>query len=122
MITSLYISDSTLTEQFIFPCDSTNTLVDTTVITDPVGTNAFELNNLVIQLYPNPGSESFTITFSNPEKVDEITIFSSEGKKIVKIPTNGTLLNVNVSRWSKGVYYIKVNGGSYSTTLKYLKQ
>ncbi|RYM33882.1 T9SS type A sorting domain-containing protein [Brumimicrobium glaciale] len=42
--------------------------------------------------------------------------------EITQIPTNGASLNVNVNSWAKGVYYIKVNGSSFSKTLKYLKQ
>ncbi|PWH85655.1 hypothetical protein DIT68_08450 [Brumimicrobium oceani] len=37
-------------------------------------------------------------------------------------PTKGNTLNVNVNNWAKGVYYIKLNGDSFSKTLKYLKQ
>ncbi|MDX1652366.1 MAG: T9SS type A sorting domain-containing protein [Brumimicrobium sp.] len=122
MVTSLYISDSTLTEQYLFPCDSTNILVDDTTITDPASTNEFELNDFTAKIFPNPGSEAFTITFSDPKRVNQIIAYSSEGKKITQIPTKGHTLHVNVSSWAKGVYYIKVNGDSFSTTLKYLKR
>lgn len=44
-----------------------------------------------------------------------------KGKNITQIPTQGNTLNVNVSDWAKGIYYIKINGEFYSKTLKYLK-
>jgi hypothetical protein len=122
MVTSLYISDSSLTEQYQFPCDSSNLLVDDTTITNPASTDKFKKSDFTVQIYPNPGSDAFTMTFNGPETEKQVNIYSSEGKKIVEIPTKQTTLNVNVSSWSKGVYYIKVTGDSFSTTLKYLKQ
>lgn len=122
MVTSLYISDPSLTDQYQFPCDSTNLLVDDSTITNPASTEQFEVEEITIQLYPNPGSDSFTIAFSDPSSVKNITIYSSEGKKMKEIPTHQHSLNVNISGWAKGIYYIKVSGESFATTLKYLKQ
>lgn len=79
-------------------------------------------NDFTAKIFPNPGSEAFTITFSDSGVVNQIVAYSSEGKKIIQTPTKGPTLHVNVSNWAKGVYYIKVNGDSFSTALKYLKQ
>ena len=122
MVASLYISDPSLTEQYLFPCDSTNLLVDDSTITNPASTEQFEVEEITIQLYPNPGSDSFTIAFSDPSSVKNITMYSSEGKKMKEIPTHQHSLNVNISGWAKGIYYIQVSGESFATTLKYLKQ
>jgi hypothetical protein len=122
MVASIYISDPTLTEQYIFECEAFNLLYDDSIITNPLYTNEFGMNDLQVRLYPNPGSKEFTIDFNNPNLVNNISIYSSIGKQINQIPTNGKTLNVNVSSWAKGVYYIKVNGSSFSKTLKYLKQ
>ncbi|HLW09615.1 MAG TPA: S8 family peptidase [Fermentimonas sp.] len=122
MVTSLYISDTTLTAQYTFSCDSLNILYDDTTITNPLSTTESELNDFTVELYPNPGNKEFTLDFSDSELVNQIFIYSSEGRKITQIPTQGSNLNVNVSSWTKGVYYIKVKGDSFSKTLKYLKQ
>ena len=83
-------------------------------------TTESELNDFTVQLYPNPGNKEFTLDFSDSKLVNQISIYSSMGKKISQIPTQGSTLSVNVSSWANGVYYIKVKGDSFSKTLKCL--
>ncbi|RYM33879.1 T9SS type A sorting domain-containing protein [Brumimicrobium glaciale] len=111
MVSSLYISDPNFTEQFTLHCDSAKIYFDDTAI-NPLKTNKLDMNDFTVNLYPNPGREDFTISFSQSEIVNNITIYSSDGKIITELPPKGNTLNVKVNSWAKGVYYIKLNGDS----------
>ncbi|MCD0467076.1 T9SS type A sorting domain-containing protein [Flavobacterium sp. ENC] len=64
-----------------------------------LGLNDVVLNN-TIKVYPNPASH--TVSISSPDPIDVVKIYSSTGA-LVKTIANPT--QVEVSSWSKGVYF-----------------
>jgi hypothetical protein len=67
----------------------------------------------VLQVYPNPVNQSFTIEIPTNSKTENmIEIFSSEGKLVHKEESNSFSVKINSSQWSAGVYLIKINGYS----------
>nr|NQU90403.1 T9SS type A sorting domain-containing protein [Bacteroidota bacterium] len=67
------------------------------------------LNTASLEIYPNPASEEITIKLNNSYTgVVGVKIIDSKGQVLVeKNFTNKT--NLNVSTFSGGVYYVKIN-------------
>ncbi len=68
-----------------------------------------------ISIYPNPVSNILTI--KSKGNVDS-TIYDLNGRKIL----TSDLINIDVKKLSAGVYYIRINDGKSSQTLKFTKK
>lgn len=76
-------------------------------------------DNNIINVYPNPASESFQITL-NGIKCTRLEIYDVLGNKVFQ--DNHTQENINSSEWKSGLYIISVineNGSTYKT--KFIK-
>ncbi len=89
-----------------------------------VGADIIGLNNVEMQLLPNPAQEHTTVSFSSAITIDAITIFDIHGRLIQTISGNhapqGNSYDVNVSTLQPGLYIIKaldVEGVSYEKQL-----
>ncbi len=71
----------------------------------------------VIELYPNPSNTFITLSHKN-DVLNNIEIYDVKGNLIYKINSKGLNENIDVSKLSKGVYFIKVNNNN---TLKFIK-
>ncbi len=73
-------------------------------------------SNKGIVIFPNPSNGEITI---NNVKNQKITIFDVMGHKIVEIPqTNREKISVDLSKYGKGIYFIKVSNNTNSKTEK----
>lgn len=74
-----------------------------------------------INVYPNPAQNVLTIT-TEGDMPDSYTIFNSIGQTVATASnvTDATL-NVNVSGYANGIYFIKVDKGSETKTIKFIK-
>lgn len=70
----------------------------------------FVLENF--SMYPNPVSTTLTIQLQSNLELNAVTIYDSLGKK-VKESTTKTL---NLSKLSKGIYYVKVSSNMGEAT------
>lgn len=88
------------------------------VYTSPtLSNNTFEVSNL--KLYPNPSSESCTLTLSKIYSTIDIAIYNVLGKQLYKKTYNTTdIITLDTSSYSKGVYLIDVNIDGVSKVLK----
>lgn len=77
-----------------------------------------------VVLYPNPSREFFTINIpAGLEKTGKMEIFNSSGQKVMtKAVVSDADLNVNVSNFANGVYFLNLNIGGASKTLKFIKE
>ncbi|QSB28880.1 T9SS type A sorting domain-containing protein [Flavobacterium sp. CLA17] len=71
-----------------------------------LGLNDVVLNN-TIKVYPNPASH--TVSISSPDPIDAVKIYSATGA-LVKTIANPS--QVEVSNWSKGVYFFVFQVGN----------
>ncbi|AWH84043.1 hypothetical protein HYN59_02470 [Flavobacterium album] len=96
-------------------------LTTSTVCQPPLGVQDFELLN-GINLYPNPAQDILNIAVENGELPDSFTIYNNLGQTIatVKVSSNANL-TVNTSSYSNGIYFIKIDKGSQSKKLKFVK-
>ena len=61
-----------------------------------------------ISIAPNPTSESVLLSTSYLE-VDDVEVFDSFGRSVLKQPLQGQRTFLNMKGWNKGIYFIKVN-------------
>lgn len=75
-----------------------------------------------VEIYPNPAKEKLTITNKEGKLIDQIQIFSMDGK-LVKVQTNLISNEVDVNSLPKGVYKlrIKFNGQQSLISKKFIK-
>jgi len=71
----------------------------------------FESNSSIIQLYPNPNNGKFNISRTNNKEIN-ILIYNISGKLILNKTFSSEILSVDISYFSKGVYFIKVLGNN----------
>ncbi|OYQ37866.1 hypothetical protein CHU92_07435 [Flavobacterium cyanobacteriorum] len=74
-----------------------------------------------VTLYPNPANDILNIN-TGAELPDSYTIFNSIGQVVAEAKITGTnSLAINTSAYSSGMYFIKIDKGSQSKTLKFVK-
>ncbi len=89
-----------------------------------VGADIIGLNNVEMQLFPNPAQEHTTVSFSRAITIDAITIFDIHGRLIQTISgnnvskANGNV--VNVDTFSPGMYIIRAKDTAGNTYQKQL--
>lgn len=81
----------------------------------------FELLN-GINIYPNPTQNVLNIAVKNGELPDDYVIYNSLGQVMVSTNVNSDAqLQVNTSSYSNGIYFIRINKGSQTKTVKFIK-
>lgn len=80
--------------------------------------------NNPITVYPNPTADQLNIKLSNTNDLpDNYNIYNVLGQLIAsKEISNDYDLTVNTSSFANGVYYIKIEKGSQSSTIPFIKQ
>lgn len=76
-----------------------------------------------INIYPNPTSGKFNIEFGNSSS-GKVTVFDALGKVVSEnnITANSGNLNLNLSDYPAGIYFVKVNAGEEIIMKKLIKQ
>ena len=59
-------------------------------------------------LYPNPCDSHINIVFSNDNEIKHIQLFDIFGKMIYKENVNQNSLQINMSSYNQGIYFIKI--------------
>jgi endonuclease I len=80
--------------------------------------NSFSFNT--IKLFPNP-SNGNTITVSSMENL-QLTFFDILGKKVLQSTSTTTNKTVDVSKLRTGIYFVKLENETGSTTKKFIKK
>ena len=57
-------------------------------------------------IYPNPAGEMVTIKF-NVEEKQALSIYSILGNLVYQTELNNSSIQINISDWSKGIYFVK---------------
>ncbi len=75
-----------------------------------------------MNVYPNPAQDILNISTENGDLPDSFVIYNSLGQTMaqVKVGSNANL-TVNTSAYSNGIYFIKIDKGSQSKTVKFIK-
>jgi hypothetical protein len=78
-----------------------------------------------VSISPNPAQGPVTISFSNPEGLQSINVLNMTGQSVYQINTNDQPIgnyNVDMSRFTKGLYLIQCNFASGTVTRKIVVQ
>jgi len=104
----------------------TSTCVTTVTVVDPnnfcnLGVSDDELMG-GLSIYPNPAKGKFTLRYDTSVSIEYLTITDITGKIVgtQKVSNTSGLETVDVSGISTGLYFVKVNSGNRSATLKLL--
>ncbi len=63
------------------------------------------------QLFPNPATHSITLQFDNYSKTTApILIYNSSGHLVKQLPATSAQIEIDISSFSKGIYYVVYNG------------
>jgi N-acetylneuraminic acid mutarotase len=77
---------------------------------NPLGVNIQEYeNNIQLSIFPNPTEDILQIISSLPVNIE---ILSTSGKIIESINNSNSKFNVDVTKFAKGIYFIKANNGN----------
>lgn len=92
---------------------------DTTKVNPSI--DDFALND--ISLYPNPTDNIINIDFKGKyTKNNKILIANTKGQIIFASEQTSDVMTINVTDWTKGVYYIKITNDNDSTIRKFVIQ
>jgi hypothetical protein len=126
----------------IFPCwvtvkaiynhDSLSSIADDSIYVDGIAIGIKKYNRETFNLFPNPTSDKFTITFTASQKQTLITIFNIQGQLIKQIPRlaeskranpqSSVPIEIDVSALAKGIYIVKVQSENGITNKKLIIQ
>ncbi len=70
------------------------------------------------EVYPNPGNGVFTISSTLENPIQEVSVFDFTGKKVYQKTASGSIIKVDISGCSNGIYLLKVN----ETVTKVIKE
>jgi len=95
---------------------------------DPVGLATHDIPKVFFTCYPNPGSGTVNFEISNPNQIvyKDLTITTTEGKKIkcIELNSNNPLITVkaelHVLKLKPGLYLAELRSNKGSTRLKFI--
>jgi hypothetical protein len=78
--------------------------------------------DIKVVMSPNPFSDNLKITSPNAD-FNSFTIYNINGQKVLsnKVEANSSEININTSRFSKGIYFVKLNSDTFSKSYKIIK-
>ncbi|WP_070137591.1 T9SS type A sorting domain-containing protein [Crocinitomix algicola] len=94
------------------PCNTDSILV--TVTTDDVSIAAE--TKAQIKMYPNPTADNFNISGISSGTI--IQIHTILGEKVYQSTAQSSTVNINVSQFAKGTYFVQLKNGTESITKK----
>lgn len=105
----------------------TNTICNSPIspvnITSKTSRNfAKNINYQLTKLYPNPNNGSFSINLGLDVISDvNINIFDTQGKLVYKSVSNNSIIDIDLSELSKGLYIVKAFNDEIDETFKFIK-
>jgi hypothetical protein len=75
---------------------------------------------ILLTVYPTLVKDKVTITYKEP--LSEVKVFNISGQQMLSQKVNETEAQIEMSNLSKGVYFIQVNAGNTTKTIKVIKQ
>lgn len=95
----------------------TDTIADTSIFTTITETD----NNVTISAFPNPTNGILQIKLNVPTPGYIISVSDIAGQVLRRIETENTLVNIDLSPYARGVYFIRVSSVMSSRLLKIVK-
>jgi hypothetical protein len=103
-------------------------LSSTAVTTTPVSTTTPPISGTTgdssqsLSLYPNPAVSGVSVTMTDGSSIGSIMdVYNQTGQKIMSVRITQQSFQLNVSSLSKGMYFIRINGGKQKSIFKLVK-
>ncbi len=68
-----------------------------------------------LSVYPNPSSDVITVVIPSELERQDVVITSVDGREVMRVPANSSLLQVDVSMLATGMYFIRA--GAHTTVV-----
>ena len=105
----------TLTATSLEGCVATDSI---SIVTDPCA--GLQEHNMTYNVYPNPVSNLLFINAS--ENLQNVALFSSEGKLMMQINQNSAFIEMDMSLLASGIYILEITTHSGTYTQRIVKQ
>ena len=103
-------------------CDSVNSVIAINV-TKPAPSGIKELTgDSRFTLFPNPANDNITIEIFDFSKDETISVYDIQGQLLMQQPMLQAKTNVDISSFTKGIYFIKVASENGVEVKKFMKE
>ncbi len=103
-------------------CDKKDSITQTvsfTVLSDGIN----EMDIIKPKIYPNPVTSNFSLSFDSPQKVENLSLYTYDGRLINTIESiNSTKIVIQIGNKRKGVYFLKFRINNQNFQYKIIKQ
>lgn len=121
---STFTLSPSFTNIYTVSCTGTNNCVSTAtaevIVSECLSVSEFNLGEEILSLYPNPSSSVFHMTIV-AKGSKEIEIMDVAGKLIYRKETNATAMELDLTNYSSGIYYLKVQTADKQLYRKLIK-
>ncbi len=76
----------------------------------------------LFSMFPNPSGNEFKAQTSNFRTGDEIKIFDVTGKTVFTSTMHSSIIDIDVSEFENGIYFVKLSSGNNTSTQKLIIQ
>ena len=103
-------------------CDNKDSITQTVSFTVlPDGINEMEI--IKPKIYPNPVTSNFSLSFDSPQKVENLSLYTYDGKLLKTIESiNSAKIVIHMGDKRKGVYFLKFRIKNQNFQYKIVKQ
>lgn len=109
-------------------CDSSyiqksgNTVISVDVIPQgSAGIHEFDVKN-IFNIYPVPATENIIVLANTISQGDILSVFDIRGQLLIQIPVTQLKTDINISAFSKGIYFLKLEGVNGIEVKKFFKE
>jgi len=94
------------------------------VVDAQTGIDYKEYENYGLLIYPNPNTGQFTIIPNNPEQLGTLNliVYQINGHKVLEETLTKQVLKIDLTQFSKGVYYLQLKSDKGILTRKIIVQ
>lgn len=80
------------------------------------------MSSAIVSIYPNPVKSNLTLNFNKSADIKKVSLFDLYGHLIFEKQTDEISLNLNFSKITSGMYYIRVQDNTSSIIKKIIKE
>lgn len=103
--------------------DTNPAIITNTTQTEFVATlSSEEFENNSLSFYPNPVKDKLNLNLKDSSSIKSFTVSDITGKQILTQNTSYANIEIDFSRFSKGIYFVKVSSEKSQKTIKIIKE
>ncbi|MDO9256022.1 MAG: GEVED domain-containing protein [Bacteroidales bacterium] len=84
--------------------------------------SASKVNNLKLEIYPNPASDLLNVVVTGAEETINIKVYNALGQIIDDFNVTDSQATINLSKYNKGIFYLGVDDGIHNALKKFIKE